>query len=60
MNIKKWEEDGCPTHPVALFAEAVAMTRNSCHGVGVIDIAKCLKKQLSDAEIDVLIMELSY
>ena len=55
----KWADDGCPTHPIALFAEAVAMTRMECHGVAIADIAKCFKAQFDNEEIAALIRELT-
>ena len=56
---EKWEDDGCPTSPVSLFAEAVYMTRMECHGVPILDIAKCFRKQFDEAELENLIVELT-
>ena len=47
-----------PFHPLAVFAEAVAMTRQESTGVSISDIAKCFKGQFDEEEIKQLIREL--
>jgi hypothetical protein len=57
--VEKWLECGCPTSRIALFAEAVGMTRQKCHGMSIGDIAKCFKAQFDAKELQALISELS-
>lgn len=51
--------DALPFHPLAFFAETVAMTRTEGTGVSIQDIAKCFKAQFDKTELESLIMELS-
>lgn len=60
-----YENDGCgekdhnqPFHPLAFFAEVVAMTRQERTAVSIEDIAKCFRYQFDEAELDTLITEL--
>ena len=46
-----------PYHPLAFFAEAVALTRVE-PGVSIRNIANCFKKQFDEAELESLIREL--
>jgi hypothetical protein len=62
--INKWiQEDkniGFPPiyHPLAFFAEAVALTRQG-PGVSIENIAKCFKAQFDDEELKALINNLT-
>ena len=47
-----------PLHPLGLFAEAVAMTRQEETGVSIQDVARCFKHQFDEAELESLIKEL--
>ena len=49
--------EGKPYHPLAFFAEAVALTRAE-PGVSIVDIAKCFKAQFSTEELESLIANL--
>ena len=46
-----------PYHPLAFFAESVALTRQE-PGVSIEDIAKCFKAQFDESELKLLIKEL--
>lgn len=48
-----------PFHPLAFFAETVAMTRQESTGVSIEDIAKCFKAQFDEAELKSLVKELT-
>ena len=48
-----------PFHPLAFFAETVAMTRQESTGVSIKDIAKCFKAQFDEVELKSLIKELN-
>ncbi len=48
-----------PFHPLAFFAEAVAMTRREKTGLPIVEIAKCFKMQFDEAELKAFIRELS-
>ena len=48
-----------PYHPLAFFAESVALTRQE-PGVSIRDIAKCFKKQFDKEELKSLLIELQF
>ena len=47
-----------PYHPLAFFAESVALTRQE-PGVSIEDIGKCFRAQFDEAELSSLIHELN-
>jgi len=54
---RRERNDGLPFNPLALFAEAVAMTRNE-PGLSIEAISLCFRHQFDQAELDLLIGEL--
>ena len=51
------ENNPKPFHPIAFFAENLAITRRG--GISIEDIAKCFKAQFDKDELDALIKELT-
>ena len=47
-----------PIHPIAFFAENLAVARRENSGISIEDIAKCFKAQFDEAELESLIKEL--
>lgn len=47
-----------PLHPVAFFAECLAVSRREESGISIEDIAKCFKAQFDGPELKSLIVEL--
>ena len=48
-----------PFHPLAFFAEAVAMSRQEKTGVSIEEMGKCFRYQFDEAELSSLISELN-